>query len=235
MRVTKEKAATNRRRILSAASRLFRENGIDSSGVDAITEEAGLTHGAFYSQFESKEAVAAEAIRLALEGSRRAFEQAAKGKKRRQAFASIVDAYLARAHRDSPGNGCVIAALGPDIARQPKRVRDAFTRGLKGSLALLAELVPGHTDSRRYEEATATLSCMAGALILARAVNDERLSRRILEAAAHRVNRPARLRRTRRHAKRALDALRTKCRRRIERRAPASRRPRRASGALGWR
>ena len=97
MRVTKQKAADNRRRILSAASRLFRENGIDSSGVDAITEEAGLTHGAFYSQFESKEAVAAEAIRLALEGSRRAFEQAAKGKKRRQAFANIVDAYLARA------------------------------------------------------------------------------------------------------------------------------------------
>jgi TetR/AcrR family transcriptional repressor of nem operon len=194
VRVSKEKSAENRRRVLTAAARLFRENGIDSSGVDAITERAGLTHGAFYSQFDSKEAVAAEAILLALDGSRHLFQHAAEGKNRRKALATIVDAYLACAHRDSPGDGCVIAALGPDIARQPNRVRDAFTRGLKKSLALLADLVPGQTGPRRYEEAMATLACLAGALILARAVNEAALSRRILEAAARRVNRPARWR-----------------------------------------
>jgi TetR/AcrR family transcriptional regulator, transcriptional repressor for nem operon len=201
VRVSKEKAAQNRRRILTAAARLFRENGIDSSGVDAITQKAGLTHGAFYSQFDSKEAVAAEAIHLALEESRHLFQKAAEGKDRRKALAKIVDAYLARAHRDSPGDGCVIAALGPDIARQPKRVRDAFTRGVKKSLALLAELVPGRGGSRRYEAALATLSCLVGALILARAVNEVALSLRILDAVAHRVNRPARQRagRARRH------------------------------------
>jgi TetR/AcrR family transcriptional regulator, transcriptional repressor for nem operon len=197
VRVSKEKAAQNRHRMLIAAARLFRENGIDSSGVDAITETAGLTHGAFYSQFDSKEAVVAEAIDLALEESRHMLQQAAAGKNGRKALANILDAYLARAHRDSPGDGCVIAALGPDIARQPKRVRDAFTRGVKRSLALLAELVPGHNGSHRYEEAMATLSCLVGALILARAVNEAAFSRLILEAAAHRVNHPARQRASR--------------------------------------
>ena len=70
MRVSKQAAAENRRRILTAAARLFREHGIDGAGVDAITEAAGLTHGAFYSQFESKEAVVAEALRLVLDESR---------------------------------------------------------------------------------------------------------------------------------------------------------------------
>ena len=66
MRVSKEKAAQNRQQILSTAARLFRENGIHATGVDSISRSAGVTHGAFYSQFESKEALAAEAIRLAL-------------------------------------------------------------------------------------------------------------------------------------------------------------------------
>src|SRR5262245_12142688 len=140
MRVSKEQSAHNRRRIVSAAARLFRENGIASSGIDAIARRAGLTHGAFYSHFDSKERVTAEAIRLTLERSQKTLEAIARDKKRRQAFADIVDAYLAPAHRDSPGEGCVIAALGADIARQPKPIRRAFTRGLKDSLALLADL-----------------------------------------------------------------------------------------------
>ena len=191
MRVSKQRAADNRRRILEAAARSFRESGIDSAGVDSITEEAGLTHGAFYSQFPSKEAVVAEAIRLALDDSRRLFEQAARGKGRKRALATIVAGYLARAHRDSPGDGCVIAALGADIARQPKRVRDAFTQGVKESLALMAELTPGRNRSRRYDEAIAKLSCMAGALILSRAVSDRELSARILQCTAKTLTRAA--------------------------------------------
>ena len=66
MRVSKEKAAQNRERILTSAARLFREHGIAATGVDSITEDAGLTHGGLYSHFESKEAIAAEAIRFAL-------------------------------------------------------------------------------------------------------------------------------------------------------------------------
>ena len=187
MRVSKATAAQNRRRILTAAARLFREQGIDGTGVDAITKAAGLTHGAFYSQFESKEAVVAEAVRLAIDESRQAFERSSKDGKNGKALASIVAAYLARSHRDSPGNGCVVAALGADIARQPKRVRAAFTKALKEVLEILTGLVPGGTASRRYDDALTLFSGMVGALILARAVSEESLSRRILETAANRL------------------------------------------------
>jgi TetR/AcrR family transcriptional regulator, transcriptional repressor for nem operon len=188
VRVSKAKAAQNRRRILTSAARLFREQGIDGTGVDAITKAAGLTHGAFYSQFESKEAVVTEAVRLAIDESRQAFERSAKDGKNGKALASIVAAYLARRHRDSPGNGCVVAALGADIARQPKRVRAAFTKALKEALEILTGLVPGGAASRRYDDALTLFSGMVGALILARAVSEESLSRRILKTAANRLS-----------------------------------------------
>src|SRR5437667_6720222 len=92
MRVSKEQAARNRKEILTAAARLFRENGIRATGVDAISQGAGLTHGAFYSQFESKEALAAEAIRLALARSKRLWQRAADRKRGSEAFRSIVAA-----------------------------------------------------------------------------------------------------------------------------------------------
>jgi TetR/AcrR family transcriptional regulator, transcriptional repressor for nem operon len=127
MRVSKEKAAQNRKQILAAAARLLRENGIRATGVDAISHGAGLTHGAFYSQFASKEALAAEAIRLALSRSKRVWQHAAV-RKRGSAFRSIVAGYLSPEHRDSPGRGCVVAALGPSIARQPRKVRQPSPR-----------------------------------------------------------------------------------------------------------
>jgi len=192
MRVSKEKAARNRTQILAAAARLFRENGIRATGVDSISEGAGLTHGAFYSQFESKEALTAEAIRLALGRSKRAWQRAAERKRRSDAFRSIVAGYLSPEHRDSPGRGCVVAALGPSIARQPRRVREAFTRELEDAVDLLARLVPGNDPSRRREDAIAAFACMTGALILARAVADQRFSGQILAAATKRVIRRGR-------------------------------------------
>jgi TetR/AcrR family transcriptional repressor of nem operon len=187
MRVSKEKAAQNRQDILTAAARLFRERGVSATGVDAITKDAGLTHGAVYSQFGSKEAIAAEAIRLALQGSRRLWRRVAERKGEEKAFAAIVAAYLSREHRDSPGRGCVAAALGADVARQPQSVRDAFTEELKAGLAFLAGVMPGKDPARRYEEAIAAFASMVGALILARAVCDETLSDLILKTTAKRL------------------------------------------------
>src|SRR5262245_28250624 len=93
MRVSKEKAAQNREQILTVAARLFRENGIRATGVDSISRSAGVTHGAVYSQFESKEALAAEAIRLALSRGRRVWQRAADRKRPSEAFRSIVTGY----------------------------------------------------------------------------------------------------------------------------------------------
>jgi TetR/AcrR family transcriptional repressor of nem operon len=187
MRVSKQVAAQNRRKILTSATRLFRERGIDGTGVDAITEDAGLTHGAVYSQFGSKEAVAAGAMTEALADSRHLWRRLLERNGRKKAFPAIVAGYLSRAHRDSAGRGCVVAALGSEIARQPEHVRDAFTAEFKEGLDFLAELVPGDDPRRNYDGAITTFASMAGALILARAVSDESLSTRILEATAKRV------------------------------------------------
>ncbi len=187
MRVSKEQAAQNRQKILTAASRLFRERGIGATGVDAITGEAGLTHGAVYSQFGSKEAIAADAIRAAFMASKRLWRRLLEREGHSKAFPAIVAEYLSRDHRDAAGRGCVIAALGSEIGKQPDRVRNAFTAELRDALEFLAGVMPPARHSRRYDDAIAAFASMAGALILARAVSDENLSKRILESTARRV------------------------------------------------
>jgi len=200
MRVSKEKAAENRQDILTAAARLFREQGVSATGVDSITKDVSLTHGAVYSQFGSKEAIAAEAIRLALRGSKRLWQRLAERKGAKKAFPAIVAEYLSREHRDSPGQGCVVAALGADVARQPQSVRDAFTEEFKDALEFLAGVMPGDDPSRRYEDAIAAFASMAGALTLARAVSDETLTDLILKTTAKRLIDPSNLQRAARRS-----------------------------------
>jgi TetR/AcrR family transcriptional repressor of nem operon len=161
-----------------------------------------LTHGAVYSQFGSKEAIATEAIRLALQESRRLWQRLVERNGTKKAFPAIVAAYLSREHCDAPGQGCVVAALGGEIARQPPSVRHAFTEELKAGLEFLAELMPEVTPSRKFEDAIAVFAGMVGALILARAVNDETLSKRILQATAERIARQPEVRTPVRRAKR---------------------------------
>jgi len=162
---------------------LFRERGISGTGVDAITEDAGLTHGGLYSQFGSKEAIAEEAIRFAAARGRRVWERAVARKGGKKAFPEIAANYLSPEHRDAPGNGCVVAALGADIARQPRAIRQTFTSETKKALDYLAEQVPGEKIARRRENAIAAFACMIGGLVLARAVSDEDFSELILNAA----------------------------------------------------
>jgi|SRR5271165_5242052 len=197
MRVSKQKAAENRQHILNAAARLFRERGISATGVDSITDDAGLTHGAIYSQFGSKEAIAVESIRLALGDSKRSWQRTAEQTGGKKVFAAIVEAYLSPKHRDRPGRGCLIAALGGDISRQPRSVRDAFTAAFKDALETLSELIRNDDDSISSEDALAAFASMAGALMLARAVSDEAFSGLILEAAAKWITRSAKSKRPR--------------------------------------
>ena len=194
MRVSREQAAENRRKIIGAASRLFRERGIAATGVDAITTDAGLTHGAMYSQFGSKEAIAAEAISGALAQSERLWRRLIERNGPARAFVAIVGQYLSKNHRDSAGRGCVVAALGSEIARQPPRVRDAFTAELKKALKFISRVTPARDASRAYDDAIAAFVSMSGALILARAVSDRKLSNRILKSTAERVIRRSRAR-----------------------------------------
>lgn len=187
MRVSKEKAAQNRQRILTSAARLFRERGIGGTGVDSITEDAGLTHGGLYSQFGSKEAIAAEAIRFALGRGLSVWQRAVESHPGKNALPAIVESYLSQRHRDAPGSGCVVAALGSDIARQPRRVREAFTRQLKSDLEFLSRMMPEAKHAARYDDAIATFASMVGALILARAVSNISFSDLILKSTARSV------------------------------------------------
>lgn len=191
MRVSKEKAAEHRRQIVHAAARLFRERGIGATGVDSITREAGLTHGAVYSQFGSKEAIAIDSVRLALRGSKRAWLRTVAKKGSKKTLPAIVESYLSPRHRDDPGTGCVVAALGGDISRQPRSVRDAFTEEFKQALEFLAELTASDDSSISWDDTLAAFASMSGGLMLARAVSDAALSDQILKATSAWVNRKA--------------------------------------------
>jgi len=178
MRVSKEQAAENRTRILTEAARLFRERGLSGVGVDALTEAAGLTHGSLYSRFGSKERLAVEALGHALSTSAlaRLPEQAG-----REEVAAAVTRYLAPSHRDAPGQGCALAAVGCEMARQPAALRDVFTEALQERVRVLATSMPVHGPSAEAS-AIALLAGMVGAMVLARAVDDPAFSDRILAA-----------------------------------------------------
>jgi TetR/AcrR family transcriptional regulator, transcriptional repressor for nem operon len=183
MRVSKEKAAENRERILKAASRLMRERGISGVGVDALTEAAGMTHGSLYSQFGSKERLVEEAVADAI---------AAKGQEVPEVatLGDYVSEYLSAAHRDGPGSGCPLAALCCEMPRQSQRVREHFTAGLKGMVGWLSgRMDSGIKQRQRDEEALATVASLVGALVLARAVSDPRLSDDILRSTRKRLER----------------------------------------------
>lgn len=176
MRVSKEQAAENRERILKEASRLIRERGISGTGVDALTEAAGMTHGSLYSQFGSKERLVEDAVEYSIE---------AKGREVPEAFAvsDYVSEYLSPLHRDRPGSGCPFAALVCEIPRQSKGVRDRFTAGVRGMIGLLSGRMDARLKPRqRDDKALATIASLVGALVLARAVNDPKLSDDILRA-----------------------------------------------------
>jgi TetR/AcrR family transcriptional regulator, transcriptional repressor for nem operon len=194
MKVSKEKTAENRQSIVRAASRLFRERGIEGTGVDLISAAADLTHGAVYSQFGSKEAITVEALRLALAGSRRIWLRRLDKRGRKTALTAIVQGYLSALHRDDPGTGCVVAALGGEISRQARGVRDAFTAEFKEALKFLSELVAEDENGFNRDDTLALFATMTGALMLARAVSDRELSDRILTVTTAWINRAVKAR-----------------------------------------
>ena len=181
MKVTRKQAAANREKVLDVAGTLFRERGFDGIGVADIMKRAGLTHGGFYGQFASKDDLAAETTARVL--GKTGWQERLTGKAD-PSFGEVVRAYLSPRHRDDPGTGCLMSALGSDAARQPRAVRRAFTDGFRARIDGWLKLVPGRSQAARREKALATMAGLVGALILSRAVDDPALSDEILEAAA---------------------------------------------------
>lgn len=176
MRVSREQAAENRKRIVETAARMFREHGFDGVGVDAIMNGAGLTHGGFYGHFRSKDDLAAEAVA-------RALERGVEKQSRYTKLSDLVSGYLSERHCADRANGCALGALGADIVRQSEGVRGALTDYVRGQLDCFMSLLRYGTAASRRKRAITTLAGMVGALTLARAVNDPALSEEILATA----------------------------------------------------
>jgi TetR/AcrR family transcriptional repressor of nem operon len=183
MKVSREQAAENRNHIIDVAGRLFRERGFDGIGVANLMKAAGLTHGGFYGHFACKEDLAVEACARVLARTTATWPALA-GKNPEAPLKGLLDRYLTARHRDRPGEGCIYAALASDVARQNSpALRRTFTAGLRPLIDTLLQIVPGRSKAARRQKALACLSAMVGALILARAVDDAKLSSEILAAA----------------------------------------------------
>ncbi len=181
MRVSRAEMAKNRERIIEVAARMFRERGFDGIGVADLMKSAGLTHGGFYGHFASKEDLMAQASSRAMEGSLSALHQLSE-RAGRKALSAVASAYLSPGHRDRPGEGCALAALGAEAARHGSPVRGAFTRGVRFAIDMLAGLVQGKSRRAKREHALAIYASMVGALVLARAVDDPELSEEVLQS-----------------------------------------------------
>ena len=181
MKVSKEQMAENRAHILDTAATLFRERGFDGIGVADLMKGAGFTHGGFYGHFASKEDLMAQASSHAL-AKGLAYWESLAGKVKDDPIATLEAHYLSKQHRDHPGAGCLLAALGADAARQDGPVRRAVTEGVRSMVGLLEGLLPGRSKAARRQKALATYASLVGALVLARAVDDPALSEEILLA-----------------------------------------------------
>ena len=181
MKVSREQAARNRERIVETAAQLFRERGFEGIGVADLMKEVGLTHGGFYGHFSSKEDLMAEASARALMGSLERFTKVAE-RSPADPLPAIASAYLTSRHRDKPGEGCLLAALGSDVSRQGPTVRRAVTDHLRAAVDLLAKLVPGKSKTARRQKAISTYATLVGTMVLARAVDNRALSQEILDA-----------------------------------------------------
>lgn len=181
MKVTRDQAAQNRQRIVDVASRAFRARGLEGIGVSDIMDAAGLTHGGFYGNFESKAALQVEACKAALHPAAARW-QAVIDESPDDALASIADGYLSERHRDSPAAGCAFAALSPEISRAGPELKAVATEGLRARIDLLSRAVEAPSAKARRKKAIATLAALVGAVVLARVTDEAGLSDEILEA-----------------------------------------------------
>lgn len=179
MRVSREQAAENRGKILQVAAQLFREKGFDGIGIADLMKKVGLTHGGFYGHFSSKEDLMAQTCAYAVD---EILEQgqthtSARGSK----YKAFITRYLSIEHRDNPGSGCLMAALGVDAARQSPVIKQAFTQSFNRLLSALMTILPAtKTEAAKREQALLTLATLVGAQVIARAVDDPKLSEEIL-------------------------------------------------------
>lgn len=182
MRYSKEHKLETHARIVKKASVRLREKGAHGVGVADLMKEAGLTHGGFYAHFDSREALMIEAFAYAMDRSTDRWRQLAGAVPAPDRLAAIVEAYLSPQHRDNPGHGCAVPALGAEIARESPKTRKAFAAKLEQMVSMLAQQIPDVGPAAARKQAMASLATMMGALVLSRVAGTGEFSDEILEA-----------------------------------------------------
>ena len=193
MRHSRTEKAKTHERIVTVASKKFREEGLAGIGIADLMKEAGLTVGGFYKHFKSRDALVAEAVGSSLDMWKDRINASAAGGPR-ITYESLVDDYLSEAHRNYPGMGCPVAALAGDLARSDKHTKAVATRKIRDNIELLASLIrdTNKTDKDTARSRAVMAYCaMVGAISMARAVSDKELSREILKTVAQRLKNPA--------------------------------------------
>ena len=171
-----------RDQIVRTASQRFRKKGTEGVAIADIMEELKLTHGGFYRHFGSKQQLFIEALKKAFEDGedfiKRATERAPKGHELR----TMIEMYLSVEHCSDVEHGCPVAALSAEVGRQPKAVRVAFDRAIKGFVSKVAPFVPGDSVEDREKKAHVLFSGMVGALSMARATSDKTFQEELLKS-----------------------------------------------------
>ena len=193
MKVSSSKAAEHRAALVATAKRLLQERGFEGAGVVEISREAGLTQGALYGQFGSKDALAAEAIRKAFRDGVAAWSELRD--RAPDALAAYLDTYLCEAHVKDAGSGCPVAACVSEVGRQDPAICAAFAEGFQDLIGLVQRFLPEGTppDAAR-RRALALISAVVGTVSIARAVEaaDPALSKELIAAARRELEELAR-------------------------------------------
>lgn len=182
MRYSREHKQETHDRIVRKASVRLREKGAHGIGVADLMKEAGLTHGGFYAHFDSREALVVEAFGYAMDRSMEHWRKITDEVSPEKRLALVAEAYLSTFHRDNPGHGCSIPALGAEIARESPKARKAFAGKLEEMIELLADYIPDVPRKAARKQAIATLATMAGSMLLARIAGSSELSDEVLKA-----------------------------------------------------
>ena len=180
MRYSREHKAQNHEKILAVAARSFRERGGDASGIGTVMKKVGLKKGGFYRHFKSKDDLFVEAVARALDETGKAMEEVAKSAPEGQALRAIIERYLSVGHANSPGSGCVRAALGPELARKPAAVRRRIEVLLEAYRERILPFMPGQTREEKQSKTRLLFPSMAGVVMMARVNSDPQKREQIL-------------------------------------------------------
>ncbi|UGA46233.1 TetR/AcrR family transcriptional regulator [Bradyrhizobium quebecense] len=182
MRYSKEHKQETHARIVKKAATRLREKGAHGIGVADLMKDAGLTHGGFYAHFDSREALVIEAFNYAMDRANERWRRVTAEVPPEKRLATIVDGYLSAVHRDDPGQGCAVPALGAEIARESLKTRKAFALKLDQMIDMITDQIQDVPRKTARKQAMATLATMLGTIVMSRIAGNGEMSDEILSA-----------------------------------------------------